>query len=76
MSLSLMRALRQLGFDAERIGEPNLNEGDGHRHAVLLMTVNRTMPHIPKATHPPRFMRRQSCKRKWPANLLAGHTSY
>jgi acyl homoserine lactone synthase len=29
--LALMRALRQLGFDAERIGDPYRNEGDGRR---------------------------------------------
>jgi N-acyl-L-homoserine lactone synthetase len=40
MSLSplpLMRALRQLGFAATRLGEPYLNEGDGRRYAVLSM---------------------------------------
>jgi N-acyl-L-homoserine lactone synthetase len=51
--LALMRALRQLGFDAERIGEPYLNEGDGRRYAVLSMPAKRTMPHIPRATHRP-----------------------
>ncbi len=49
--LALMRALRQLGFDAERIGEPYLNEGDGRRYAVLSMPAKRTMPHVPRATH-------------------------
>ncbi len=49
--LALMRALRQLGFGAERIGEPYLNEGDGRRYAVLSMPTVRTMPHIPRATH-------------------------
>lgn len=51
--LALMRALRQLGFDAERIGDPNLNEGDGRRYAVLSMPAKRTMPHVPRATHRP-----------------------
>lgn len=49
--LALMRALRQLGFDAERSGDPYLNEGDGRRYAVLSMPANRTMPHVPPATH-------------------------
>lgn len=49
--LALMRALRQLGFAAERIGEPYLNEGDGRRYAVLSMPAMRTMPAVPKATH-------------------------
>ncbi len=40
MSLSplpLMRALRQLGYSASRIGEPYDNPGDGRRYAVLSM---------------------------------------
>lgn len=52
--LALMRALRQLGFAAERIGEPYLNEGDGRRYAVLAMPAMRTMPPVLKATHRPR----------------------
>ena len=54
--LALMRALRQLGFGAERIGEPYLNEGDGRRYAVLSMPAERTMPRIPRATHRPQPM--------------------
>ena len=34
LPLALMHALRKLGFDAERIGESYLNEGDGRRYAV------------------------------------------
>lgn len=49
--LALIWALRQLGFDATRIGEPYLNEGDGRRYAVLSMPAKRTMPHMPRATH-------------------------
>jgi N-acyl-L-homoserine lactone synthetase len=49
--LALMRALRQLGFDDTRIGEPYLNEGDGRRYAALSMPAKRTMPHMPRATH-------------------------
>ncbi len=51
--LALMRALRQLGFGAERIGEPYKNEGDGRRYAVLAMPCERTMPRVPRATHRP-----------------------
>lgn len=50
--LALMRALRQLGFGAERIGEPYLND-DGRRYAVLAMPANRTIPAVPAATHRP-----------------------
>ena len=39
--LPLMRALRQLGFDASRLGEPYLSEGDGRRYAVLNMPTMR-----------------------------------
>ena len=39
--ISLMRALRQLGYKANRIGEPYLNPGDGRKYAVL------SMPAIP-----------------------------
>ena len=49
--LALMRALRQLGFGAERIGEPYTNENDGRRYAVLSMPVVRTTPDVPRATH-------------------------
>lgn len=40
MSLSplpLMRALRQLGYAADRFGDPYVSEGDGRRYAVLRM---------------------------------------
>ena len=50
-TLSLVRALRQRGFDAERIGESYLKEGDGRRYAVLSMPAKRTIPHMPRATH-------------------------
>lgn len=39
--LSLMRALRQLGWQADRIGEPYDNPGDGRRYAVLSMPAER-----------------------------------
>ncbi|NBR54050.1 MAG: GNAT family N-acetyltransferase [Rhodobacteraceae bacterium] len=53
--ISLMRALRELGFDAERIGEPYLNEGDGRRYAVLSMSAVSARPrlHTPHPTHMP-----------------------
>ena len=40
--LSLMRALRQLGWQADRIGEPYDNPGDGRRYAVLSMPADRS----------------------------------
>ncbi|MFZ3582364.1 acyl-homoserine-lactone synthase [Loktanella sp. DJP18] len=49
--LALMRALRQLGFGAERIGEPYTNDNDGRRYAVLSMPVTRIPPDVPRATH-------------------------
>ncbi len=39
--VSLMRALRQLGYSASRIGEPYFNPGDGRRYAVLSMPAER-----------------------------------
>ncbi len=49
--LALMRALRQLGFGAERIGEPYTNDNDGRRYAVLSMPTTRIIPMVPRATH-------------------------
>ncbi|WP_237062195.1 acyl-homoserine-lactone synthase [Loktanella sp. M215] len=49
--LALMRALRQLGFGAERIGGPYTNDNDGRRYAVLLMPTTRIIPPVPLATH-------------------------
>ncbi len=42
--LSLMRALRQLGWQADRIGEPYSNPGDGRKYAVLSMPAEKTRP--------------------------------
>lgn len=39
--LTLERALRQLGWDTVRIGEPYLNTGDGRRYAVLSMSATK-----------------------------------
>lgn len=44
--LSLMRALRQLGHNATRVGEPYLNPGDGRRYAVLKMPAARAPDRI------------------------------
>lgn len=41
--VSLMRALRQLGYDAWRVGEPYRNEGDGRNYAVLAMSAQPVM---------------------------------
>jgi N-acyl-L-homoserine lactone synthetase len=38
--VSLMRALRQLGYDAYRVGEPYRNPGDGRTYAVLGMPAH------------------------------------
>ncbi len=38
-TVSLVRALRQLGFPAERLGEPYRDPGDGRRYAVLRMPL-------------------------------------
>jgi len=45
--ISLMRALRQLGYKANRIGEPYYNPGDGRKYAVL------SMPAIPSTKMKP-----------------------
>lgn len=49
--LALMRALRQLGFGAQRIGAPYTNDNDGRRYAVLSMPVTRSVADVPRATH-------------------------
>jgi acyl homoserine lactone synthase len=41
--VSLMRALRQLGYDAYRVGEPYRNFGDGRTYAVLGMPAQPVM---------------------------------
>lgn len=41
--LTLVRALRQLGYQAERIGEPYRNFGDGRTYAVLGMPAEPVM---------------------------------
>jgi len=43
-TISLMRALRQQGFPAGRLGEPYRDPGDGRRYAVLRMPL-RTPSH-------------------------------
>jgi N-acyl-L-homoserine lactone synthetase len=57
--LPLMRALRQLGFSADRIGEPYRNDQDGRQYAVLAMPARqaeRARMHVPQATHLPQNM--------------------
>lgn len=54
--LSLMRALRQLGYAADRVGEPYRNDGDGRQYAVLSMPARRMPTHVPGATHRPQPM--------------------
>lgn len=61
-----MRALRQLGFDAERIGEPYLNEGGGRRYAVLSMPAIAARPRAhacakPYAARPAAGSRGRKC---------------
>jgi len=51
--LPLMRALRQLGFGAERIGEPYRND-DGRLYAVLAMPACAETAGALRATHRPR----------------------
>lgn len=50
LPLALMRALRQLGYAADRVGAPYLND-DGRQYAVLSMPAARSQPHAPRATH-------------------------
>lgn len=49
--LALLRALRQLGFGAQRLGTPYLNDSDGRRYAVLTMPTPPTGQIAPAATH-------------------------
>jgi len=49
--LALMRALRQLGFGAQRLGSPYLNDGDGRRYAVLTMPTPPAGRVAPTTTH-------------------------
>ncbi len=49
--LPLMRALRQLGYAADRLGEPYESPEDGRRYAVLTMPVERRQVRVPMATH-------------------------
>lgn len=44
--VTLMRALRQLGFAAERRGESYHNDGDGRQYAVLAMPACPARPHL------------------------------
>jgi N-acyl-L-homoserine lactone synthetase len=44
-SLALMRALRQMGYDATRLGEPYRNDEDGRLYAVLRMPAVYSTQH-------------------------------
>jgi acyl homoserine lactone synthase len=50
-TLTLMRALRQLGYAAERRGGQYFNDGDRRHYAVLAMPALPAMPHLPRPTH-------------------------
>ena len=45
-TVSLVRALRQIGFPAERLGEPYRDPGDGRKYAVLRMPVAQPGHHL------------------------------
>jgi len=45
-TVSLVRALRQIGFPAERLGEPYRDPGDGRKYAVLRMPVAQPGQHL------------------------------
>ena len=47
--ITLMRALRQLGYAAKRIGEPHSNFADGRRYAVLSMPTVAVREEVPLA---------------------------
>lgn len=50
--LALQRALRQMGYDASRIGEPYFNPGDGRKYAVLSMPAAKMETlRMPEAVH-------------------------
>ncbi len=60
--VTLMRALRQLGFAAERRGDSYFNDGDGRQYAVLSMPARPASPHraipggLAATTHRPQPM--------------------
>ncbi len=52
-NLWLLRALSKLGYDAELMCEPYVNDDDGHKYAVMSMSATRMTPKLPHATHRP-----------------------
>lgn len=62
--ITMMRALRQLGFDAEKRGEPYWCDGDGRQYTVLSMPARPARPRVarpmpaglPASTHRPQPM--------------------
>jgi acyl homoserine lactone synthase len=53
-NLWIQRALRRLGYDCDLKCAPYTNDDDGHKYAVMAMPVDKTLPHLPVATHRPR----------------------
>jgi len=47
--VTLMRALRQLGYAAKQVGEPHKNFGDGRKYAVLSMPTIPVQEVVPLA---------------------------
>ncbi|MEL7212522.1 MAG: acyl-homoserine-lactone synthase [Pseudomonadota bacterium] len=63
--LPMVRALRQLGYSAKRVGQPHVDTGDGRRYAVISMPAKRLPGMIAKervqawASEPMAFVQRQ-----------------
>ncbi len=53
-NLWLLRALRQLGYDADLMGKPYVNADDGHKYAVMAISTERLPMAMPRAAHPSR----------------------
>jgi len=48
---TLLRAVRRLGYEADQVGAPYVNCGDGRTYAVLSMSSRRRNPTAPHTTH-------------------------
>lgn len=53
-NLWLLRALRNLGYDADLMGKPYVNAEDGHKYAVMAISTARLPMAVPRAGHPSR----------------------